>query len=189
MHETSERYDLNKDRWVNYPNLNVGRSFHSSCSFEGRFIFVLCGLVIETRQLEITSEEDRGQTIIKEEIRWKVSNSIERLDAPNKSTGWIQIKIDDKNPLTARRNPGVLQINSEQILIFGGSSDKPLRAMYYFSVQSNSIRRETAQNNQPSICPRHRPVVFGVNSRLVTGESDEPHIYEDLGKVNSPENS
>lgn len=60
MHETSERYDLNKDRWVNYPNLNVGRSFHSSCSFEGRFIFVLCGLVIETRQLEITSEEDRG---------------------------------------------------------------------------------------------------------------------------------
>lgn len=49
MHETSERYDIIKDRWVKYPDLNVGRSFHSSCSFEGRFVFVLCGLVLERR--------------------------------------------------------------------------------------------------------------------------------------------
>ena len=42
-----ERYDIVKDRFSKCPSLNVGRCLHSSCSFDGQYIFVLCGLIID----------------------------------------------------------------------------------------------------------------------------------------------
>lgn len=41
---TTERYDVDLDRWAKYPNLTIGRAFHSSCGFEGRYVFVFCGM-------------------------------------------------------------------------------------------------------------------------------------------------
>ena len=81
MNETCERYDVAKDRWAKFPPLTVGRAFHASCGFEGRYVFVLCGLAVVRSQFEVTSEEDRGMTAIKEEFHWRISNTIERLDA------------------------------------------------------------------------------------------------------------
>ena len=43
---TTERYDIEMDRWAKYPPLTTGRAFHSSCGFENRYVFVFCGLVI-----------------------------------------------------------------------------------------------------------------------------------------------
>ena len=103
---STERYDIHKDRWAKFPPLTVGRCFHASCGFEGRFVFVLCGLTIVRTEKE-SIDEDRGMTIIQEEFHWRMSNSIERLDAFKKHLGWAPIEIPD-TPLSVRRSPGVV---------------------------------------------------------------------------------
>ena len=67
--KTVERYDIVKDRFSKFPSLNVGRCMHSSCSFDGQYIFVLCGLVINVTEYAEFSVED-GMTIIKDRVTW-----------------------------------------------------------------------------------------------------------------------
>ena len=71
---------MGNDRFIKFPSLNVGRCHHSSCSFDARFVFVICGLVIQKTQREEVSEEDK-MTIIREISTWAPSNSIERFDS------------------------------------------------------------------------------------------------------------
>lgn len=175
MHETTERYDLMRERWSELPSLTTGRSFHSSCTFEIRYAFVFCGLRHETHQVE--EKEDGGLTIIKEVQSWKVTNTIERLDCDNTYQGWSQVEIAQPCHLTARRFPGVVQWDAEEIIILGGMSDKQLRARYFFNVFQGTIRRETAHASDPQICPRNRPVIFGVNQKLIAIDFTEPLIY------------
>lgn len=176
MCETCERYDVNLDRWAKFPALSVGRAFHSSSGFEGRYVFVLCGLIVERSQIEVVSEEDHGMTIIKEELHWRMTNSIERLDSFYKHKGWLPIEITD-NTLSMRRSPGVVQISLNEILIFGGhSSDKELKAVYFWNVPNNSIRRIVKKTDKP-INPGQRPVVLAIDSSVVTGESGTTNIY------------
>lgn len=104
---TTERYDVELDRWAKYPPLTVGRSFHSSCGFEGRYVFVFCGMEYERTEHEVVSKEDHGMTIIMEKFHWTPTASIERLDSFKKATGWQRLEIPN-SPLTPRKNPGVL---------------------------------------------------------------------------------
>ncbi len=120
MHETCERYDVKMDRWAKFPPLSVGRCHHSSCSVDGRYVFVICGLIIVRHEYQVVSEEDNGMVIIKEEFHWQATNTIERFDAANKTAGWLPMNIPD-TPLVPRRSPGVLQVSGSEILIFGGS--------------------------------------------------------------------
>ena len=80
------------DRWAKYPPLSVGRSFHASCGFEGRYVYVLCGLIYFRDEYEATDEES-GTTYMKVEHKWRVSNTIERLDGFKKLQPWIPIEI------------------------------------------------------------------------------------------------
>ena len=123
------------DRWAKMPNLNIGRCYHASVSFGARYVFVLCGLVLEKRQVEIQSAEDRG-IIIQEKESWVPSNTIERFDPLSRAAGWSKIEIFD-SPLTARRCPGVLQTSESEISIFGGlQGSKEFKARYIFNVDA-----------------------------------------------------
>lgn len=42
---TCEFFDINKTFWVELPKLNQPRYYHSSCSFNGKFIYVFGGAV------------------------------------------------------------------------------------------------------------------------------------------------
>ena len=140
MFETCERYDISMDRWAKYPPLNIGRAFHSSCGYEGRFVFVMCGLVYFREQFEVQDENNPGISFIKEEFYWRMSNTIEMFDSQSKAKGWVPVEIPE-TPLTVRRSPGLVQINAQDILIFGGSSDKTLKAIYRYNVNNSTIRR------------------------------------------------
>ena len=74
----TEMYDTRQDAWVELAMFNQGRHYHSSCSFQSKFVYIFCGISNETK---------------------KYLNSIERLEFdPNsiqnslKKT-WVKLEI------------------------------------------------------------------------------------------------
>ena len=43
-HFSCEGYNVQLNMWTKFPPLNIGRCFHSSCGFNGKYIYVMCGL-------------------------------------------------------------------------------------------------------------------------------------------------
>ena len=70
-----EMYNSDIDLWYELPDLNIGRHYHSSCSFRDQFLFVFCGIANSTR---------------------KYINSIEKYDHSKKNQKWEQIEINVK---------------------------------------------------------------------------------------------
>jgi len=46
----AEMYNSDIDLWFEMPDLNVGRHYHSSCSFSEKAVFVFCGIANQTRK-------------------------------------------------------------------------------------------------------------------------------------------
>ena len=118
--ETVERYDIKKNFFEKMPPLKSGRCQHSSCSFDGQYVFVMCGIILVTTEIKEFSEED-NMTIIRERTVWTLTNTIERFDTSKKTNEWIMFDIPN-SPVIPRRTPGVVQINANEILIFGGKA-------------------------------------------------------------------
>ena len=103
-------------------------------------------------------------TIIRERVCWTLSNSIEWLDMPRrKNQPWQTIELPPgDSTLTPRRTPGVLQINPNEILIFGGEQQgggggKSFKARYQFDVNRHTFRKSTKGKNKEAwvgVCPR-----------------------------------
>ena len=60
-------YNSDIDLWYELPDLNIGRHYHSSCSFRDQFLFVFCGIANSTR---------------------KYINSIEKYDHSKRNQKW-----------------------------------------------------------------------------------------------------
>jgi hypothetical protein len=69
-----EMHNSDIDLWFEMPDLNVGRHYHSSCSFNDKFIYVFCGIANATR---------------------KYINSIEKYDHDKKKR-WEVIEVSSK---------------------------------------------------------------------------------------------
>lgn len=54
-----ELYNIATDKWTEMPMLNLGRHYHASCDFNGKYTYVFCGIANGTK---------------------KYSNNIERLE-------------------------------------------------------------------------------------------------------------
>lgn len=52
----TELYNAVSDRWITLNELNVGRHYHSSCSFQSRAIYVFCGISNESKKYLNTIE-------------------------------------------------------------------------------------------------------------------------------------
>ena len=113
-----ECYNSDLDLWFELPQLNVGRHYHSSCSFSDRFVYVFCGIANKTR---------------------KYINSIECLDNNSKKQ-WVLFEPNNK-VFPDRQGCGVCQRDSENILIFGGFSGRFLKDSYLFNVNTNNLTR------------------------------------------------
>lgn len=46
---TAELFDVGGNKWSNLPDMIVKRHYHSSCAFQGKSVFVFCGIHNETR--------------------------------------------------------------------------------------------------------------------------------------------
>ena len=66
------RYDIRTDRWTALPNLNVGRYTHASCTYSGRWVYVLGGMNTMLERI----------------------NSVEKLDMWSARTSWELITFD-----------------------------------------------------------------------------------------------
>ena len=72
-HIRCECYNVDIDVWFDMANLNEGRHYHASCSFEDRFVYVFCGISNQSK---------------------KYINSIEKFDNDSKShKEWELINI------------------------------------------------------------------------------------------------
>ena len=119
-----EMYNSDIDLWFEMPDLNVGRHYHSSCSFMDRFIYVFCGIANKTR---------------------KYINSIEFYDHQKKSS-WRLIDMNSKL-FPDRQGCGVFQKDEQNLLVFGGFSGRFLKDSFLFNVNSNQLTRI-------SVCPQ-----------------------------------
>ena len=119
-------YNCELDLWFEMPELNVGRHYHTSCTFNDRFIYVFCGIENKSR---------------------KYINSIEFYDN-DKKTNWRLIELSPKL-FPERQGCGVHQKDESTIIIFGGFNGRFLKDSYLFNVNSNKL---TATNKLGSEC-------------------------------------
>ena len=82
----SEQYNIDLDLWFEIPNMNVGRHYHSSCTYNERFVFVFCGIAQSGK---------------------KYCNSIERYDSQNRSDSWVVINVPSTQ-FAERQGAGVV---------------------------------------------------------------------------------
>ena len=76
---TCEAYDVKSNKWSDLPELNNGRYYHSSCTFNQKQVFVFCGLCTTSK---------------------KYLDTIEVLDFSTNATQWqmFEIKLKPDQP-------------------------------------------------------------------------------------------
>jgi len=122
--------------------LNEGRHYHASCSFKDKFVYVFCGISNATK---------------------KYVNTIEKYDQSTKKN-WEIVPYTGES-FTGRQGLGVAQMNSEEILVFGGFSGKFLKDAYVFSPGKKSLGKATAPIQE--IFSFQMPTVFEKNTGTV----------------------
>ena len=113
-----EMYNTDIDLWFEMPDMNTGRHYHSSCTFNDRYIYVFCGISNTSR---------------------KYINQIEFYDH-SKKTSWNIVDLNLKM-FPERQGCGAIQRDDQNILIFGGFSGKFLKDSFLFNVNSNVLTR------------------------------------------------
>lgn len=106
----AERFDIRRNKWTELPELNVGRSQHSSCSV-GSATYVFCGL--SSPDWSVLSSIEKLETSLK-----AVSTSDK--SAAAESAAWKLINLPD---MIGRVSLGVARLNYREVLIMGGVTD------------------------------------------------------------------
>ena len=111
-----EKYDFKTKKWIDCPSLTEGRTNISSGVLGGKAIYIFGGY---------------NGTL-------KDVNIIEKLDV-ELDDGWERVNIEGNSDWIAQ-NMGVIQISSEELLLFGGMKEgKLLSECYIFNTDSNKI--------------------------------------------------
>ena len=109
-------YNADLDIWFDMPDLNVGRHYHSSCTFDDKMVYVFCGIANHTR---------------------KYVNSIERYDHSNRLK-WHMIELNLR-VFPERQGAGVVQKDDTNILIFGGFAGRFKKDCFLLNTKTNQI--------------------------------------------------
>lgn len=148
---SSEIFDVNQNKWSRLPEMTVKRHYHSSCAFEGKSVFVFCGIHNDTRSY---------------------INSIERLDVSlfsnNIVSAWQPYQLNHSPTFTqfsARQGLGSCQIDQKGILIVGGYSGKHTSDSFYIDVNTKEISKTQGQLPLPTF-PFAVPTLSDVKRQL-----------------------
>jgi hypothetical protein len=140
-----EIFERSGNKWRELPKLLRRRHYHSSCAFEGRSVFVFCGIDNDTRGY---------------------INSIERLQLNEGLQSWQKFVIKkDEAMFAPRQGLGTCQINSKGILIMGGYTGAHTSDSFFVDVQAQTI--EKTQSQMPMPCfPFAVPTLSDVNKQI-----------------------
>ena len=126
--------------------MNTGRHYHSSCSFQGRFVYVFCGISNETK---------------------KYLNSIERLEIIPTDMNltltkrWAKVEAISLNLLTPRQGCGVCEVDEgkkNEIMIVGGFHGAFSNETFFYNMTTNTVRK-AFNNLQDNIFPFQVPTI------------------------------
>jgi hypothetical protein len=106
--------------------MNSGRHYHSSCSFQNKWVYVFCGISNDSK---------------------KYLNSIERLEINmgdplgQANRKWAPLIVQNQAILSARQGCGVCEVSETEILIVGGFHGQFSNETFFFNTSSNSLRK------------------------------------------------
>ena len=115
--KSCDLYDIERDKWVIAPELQLARTYHSGCAL-GDNAFVFCGTGMRVKL-----------------------NSIEVLDTRADSQIWRLIDIPE-DLLSARVNPVVVAASTNEILIMGGYNNVYYGDINVFNTETEIVKHE-----------------------------------------------
>lgn len=118
-----EFYNIEMNTWFTQPSLNNGRYYHSSCVFNGKWVYVFAGIDVHSK---------------------RYFNSIERLDTSyNTDQPGKWEAIQELAPqFTIRQGQCSHQINKNEIVVFGGFGGDFLDDVFTFNHSEGTMKRE-----------------------------------------------
>ena len=139
-----QRYSLRQNSWSKVAELNQPRELASACS-QGNHVYVFGG---RTQNLATFVQRNRsGPVFSYSESRSSSLNSIEKLINPtgasNQPTTWQLIEIPAEI-VKPRNDAGFVPLNTHEIVILGGKSEKrnreSLGKIHLFNSQTNEVK-------------------------------------------------
>jgi N-acetylneuraminic acid mutarotase len=96
--------NIKENKWTELPDLNTGRYYHSSCSFNESKVFVFCGI---------------------EHMTKKYLDTIEFLNLSEKELGWQKFEVNYGEKVTwplisGRQGLGTCQYDNDSVMLIGG---------------------------------------------------------------------
>lgn len=146
-YERCEQYNIDMDLWFDLPSLNIGRHYHSSCSFNESIVYVFCGIAQSGR---------------------RYCNSIEFFNVQVRSAAWSVTQIGS-HLFPERQGAGVSQINNDEIVIFGGFNGKYCRDASIFNTRTNKMRK-AATTLDFDLFAFQMPTVYIQNNEILTAD-------------------
>lgn len=116
----TELFNSTTNKWIELAQFNNGRHYHSSCSFQQKFIYIFCGISNETKKYLNTIERlEFNQADITASMKFK----------------WNLLAVQNIALLNPRQGSGVCQVNDNEILIVGGFHGQFSNETFFFNHQ------------------------------------------------------
>ena len=135
-----ERYSVESNRWTKMPSLSQKKAGVGACCFNNERIYAFGGHMGNSNFSGVIECLDINKG---EEGVWEIINLVH-------NKGWRK-----------RRNPGVIQINGECILVFGGVDGAYKSDSYIFNVNTKSVSKlNSLLRAADSFNERNAPLIF-----------------------------
>ena len=159
----TELYNTQLDKWTTLQPMSAGRHYHSSCSFQNKYVYVFCGISNETK---------------------KYLNTVERLELSlpdvnlSRAAKWAPLAVANLALLTPRQGCGVCEVSPVEILIVGGFHGAFSNETFFLNTQTNTLRK--AYNElKDNIFPFQVPTIADpANKSVITIDWQTYKVYE-----------
>ena len=148
-----ELYDIQKNQITALANMRNGRHYHSSCEFNGEWVYVICGIKNSTKKY--------FSSIERLNVRNTINNFNEQWqDVHLKTNAGIAMEIP------ARQGNGSTQCNADSIIILGGFGGKFFKDSWVINTNTNVVS-QTSDQPSTELFPFAMPTVYDSQSDSV----------------------
>ena len=134
-----ELYDTVNDEWMELSDINTGRHYHSSCTFDNKFVFLFGGI----------KNSDKKYVNSIEKLSFTMNNFMNKWEPINMNDAGLY--INKSLPVPSRQGSGMTQFSPTEIMIMGGFNGKFMNDYYVMKVDGsgylNNISALTRNNS------------------------------------------
>jgi hypothetical protein len=162
-HSNCDLYEIGRDQWKALPPLNIVRRYHSGCVAGEKTVYLFGGWTNDNRD----------------------TNVIESLDFQGGDKWQV---IHPENSFSPRIGSVVVEISSQEIMIFGGGDrEKELLDAFVFNTLSKTIEK-VSEDTGLAIKSLNDPVLYDSKTmRVFARNSHDKRLYKmQLDKFNRP---